>query len=216
MHACSCRRCVTLASGPSTLLDDAAAPDLLESGIELLRPLDRRLTRLLLRIVSDLPSAERPGSDESMRSTLAGVVLDHAGSTSGGERIAAAALRALFGPTLPPAVRRRFATEAERVARAGEFGPEAATALLRVLGRADDTPAQIEGQEDSARDAAIPVTEVPIARGLRRACDGRSGGCEERAAAARGGEAATRRDRGRAAWRFRARVGSNVTASVAC
>jgi contractile injection system tape measure protein len=148
---------------PSTMLAGAAAQRLLDPSVELLRPLERRVVALLLRIVSALPSDQQLLDDGATRSTLAGVVLDHAADPTGGERIVLAALRALFGPTLPAAVRRRLIADAERLARAGEFGPEAVTVMLHVLGPVenmplidDSAPAEIEATALAGRRAPEP------------------------------------------------------------
>ena len=142
---------------PSTLLTGATAPDLLETAAGLLRPLERRLVSLILRIVSVLPAADRPGGEEATRTVLAGVVLDLAGSPPSGEALAAAALQRLLGPTVPHAVQRRLVTDVERAGRMGQAGPDAVTVLLRVLGRPPDTPPAIF-------DADHPIDEIEGAK----------------------------------------------------
>ena len=147
---------------PSALLAGATAPELLEPVAGLLRPLDRRLVSLVLRIVSVLPAAERPGSDEATRTILAGLVLDHAGSPSSGEELAAAVLRRLLGPHVPRAVRRRLVTEVERAGRTGQVGPDAVTVLLRVLGRPEDTRGDTEDLQESTRGVGLPDADLAI------------------------------------------------------
>ena len=145
---------------PSTLLAGVTAPDLLEPVAALLRPLDRRLVAIILRVVSVLPAAERPGSGEATRTALAGVVLDHPVSTSNGEVLAAAAMRRLFGTTMPEAVQRRLVAEVERAGRTGQVGPDAVTVFLRVLGRPEDARGDAEDLEGSAPDAALSAVDA--------------------------------------------------------
>jgi hypothetical protein len=140
---------------PSALLAGEDAARLFTPSLELLQPLHRRLVTLVLRIASSLPAGQRPGTDAEIRSRLAGVVLDEA-VPGAGDRIAASALRAVFGVTLQHSVRASLIGAAERFARTEGYGPAAVTTFLQLL-RADD---EVRPQmvREAPRDVARPTT----------------------------------------------------------
>ncbi len=119
---------------PSMMLTEPAAAHVFESALALLSPPDARSLQLLRRILPALPLQDRPGGDEATRSTLLGVMVDHAGEEARPGAVAAVALGRLFGPTLAAPVRQRLIAEAERLARAGEFTPGEVQAVLGPLG----------------------------------------------------------------------------------
>ena len=142
---------------PSALLSEPVPQRLFERSLLVLASGARDSVALLLRILSGLPAADRPGTDGAMRARIVGVLLDQAGENALSSSLLVTALRALLGRAIPQAVGQRLVAETERLARAGESAPDAIAAVRAALASV------VESAEGVVSSVSVPGAAAALA-----------------------------------------------------